>query len=55
MVEYETKTVIMHEFYSKDVTSKAVVNATSAVPWSIKQTNNVNSRDTTWVIPCQLI
>ena len=28
----------MHEYYMKDVTSKTVLNASSAVPYSIKRT-----------------
>ena len=34
----ENKTIIMHEFNSKDVSSKAVINAKSAIPWSTKRT-----------------
>ena len=29
---------VMHEFYRKDVSSKAVVDARSALPWNIKRT-----------------
>ena len=35
--KHETHTVIMHEFYSKEVTSKNVINAKSAIPWSTKR------------------
>ena len=30
--------VVLHEFYSKDVASKCVINARSALPWSCKRT-----------------
>ena len=30
--------VVLHEFYYKDVTSKSVINARSALPWSCKRT-----------------
>ena len=36
--KHETHTVIMHEFYSKEVASKNVINAKSAIPLSAKQT-----------------
>ena len=34
----ENKKVIMHEFYSKDVSFKAFINAKSTIPWSTKRT-----------------
>ena len=37
----ENKTVIMNEFYSKDVSSKTVINAKSARPWSTKRTVSI--------------
>ena len=30
--------VVLHEFYSKNVASKCVINARSALPWSCKRT-----------------
>ena len=30
--------VVMHEFYSKEVASKSMVNARSALPWKDKRT-----------------
>ena len=30
--------VVLHEFYYKDVASKSVINARSALPWSCKRT-----------------
>ena len=36
--KHEAHTVIMHEFYSKEVASKNVINAKSAIPWSTKRT-----------------
>ena len=34
---HEAQTVIMNEFYSKDVASK-ITNAKSAIPWNTKRT-----------------
>ena len=36
--KHETHAMIMHEFYSKEVSSKNVINAKSAIPWSTKRT-----------------
>ena len=33
-----TTSVIMHEFYAKEVASKALVNARSALPWCTNRT-----------------
>lgn len=30
--------MVLHEFYSKDVASKSVINARSALSWSCKRT-----------------
>ena len=34
----EDRPTIVHEFYAKDVSSKAMVNARSALPWKTKRT-----------------
>ena len=36
--KHEAHAMIMHEFYSKEVSSKNVINAKSAIPWSTKRT-----------------
>ena len=36
--KHETHAMIMHEFYSKEVSSKNVINVKSAIPWSTKRT-----------------
>ena len=37
-VTHTTSVTLMHEHYSKDVSSKAVINARSAIPWRNKRT-----------------
>ena len=37
-VTHTTSITLMHEHYSKDVSSKAVINARSAIPWRNKHT-----------------
>ena len=37
-VTHEVNVTVMHEHYSKDVSSKAVIDARSAVPWKVKRT-----------------
>ena len=58
----KNKTIIMHEFYSKDVSSKAVINAKSAIPWSTKRTVLTQevlrvllncSKELPWSVPTQ--
>ena len=36
--EEDGVSVVLHEFYSKDVASKCVINARSALPWNSKRT-----------------
>ena len=37
-VTHEVNVKVLHEHYSKDVASKAVIDARSAVPWKVKRT-----------------
>ena len=37
-VTHETSVKILHEYYHKDVASRAVINARSAIPWKAKRT-----------------
>ena len=37
-VTHEANVTVLHEHYSKDVSSKAVIDARSAVPWKVKRT-----------------
>ena len=37
-VMHEVNVTLLHEHYSKDVSSKAVIDARSVVPWKVKQT-----------------
>ena len=34
----EQRTIILHEFYSKEMANKSVINARSAIPWNNKRT-----------------
>ena len=58
----ENKTIIMHEFYSKGISSKAVINAKLAIPWSTKCTALTQevlrvllncSKELPWRVPTQ--
>ena len=37
-VTQEMKATLLHEHYTKNVSSKAVIDARSAVPWKVKRT-----------------
>ena len=37
-VTHESRVLVLHEYYHKDVASRAVINARSAVPWRDKRT-----------------